>query len=124
MKLFSVTNLQGDNGPSDPDGHGGGKGPLVPRQPSHLFMWLSYRWLRAKGRERVQLFGDFGLVNQLGSSDYARPQGSSGNDSRRGMAGLGPSDVAGMPAAIDTTGTGLWVDRASAVLASGGTNVR
>ena len=39
-----------------------------------LFMWLSYRCFVAKGRERVPLFGDFGLVNQLGSSDYARPR--------------------------------------------------
>ena len=28
------------------------------------------------------------------------------------------------PAAMDATGTGLWVDRAAAVLSSGGTNVR
>jgi hypothetical protein len=39
-----------------------------------LFMWLSYRCFVAKGRERVPLFGDFGLVNQLGSSEYARPR--------------------------------------------------
>src|SRR6266851_3097233 len=37
-----------------------------------LFMWLSYRCFVAKGRERVPLFGDFGLVSQLGSSEYAR----------------------------------------------------
>ncbi|MDQ1471979.1 MAG: hypothetical protein QOJ99_3459 [Bryobacterales bacterium] len=34
-----------------------------------LFMWLSYRCSVAKGRERVPLFGDFGPVNQLGSSE-------------------------------------------------------
>ena len=38
-----------------------------------LFMWLSYRCFTARGKERVPLFGDFGLVSQLGSSDYARP---------------------------------------------------
>ena len=39
-----------------------------------LFMWLSYRCFTAKGEERVPLFGDFGLVNQLGSAEYARPR--------------------------------------------------
>src|SRR5215467_8518383 len=39
-----------------------------------LFMWLSYRCFTARGRERVPLFGDFGLVSQLGSVEYARPR--------------------------------------------------
>jgi len=39
-----------------------------------LFMWLSYRCFTARGRERVPLFGDFGLISQLGSTDYARPR--------------------------------------------------
>src|SRR5580658_5949956 len=39
-----------------------------------LFMWLSYRCFTARGRERVPLFGDFGLISQLGSADYARPR--------------------------------------------------
>lgn len=39
-----------------------------------LFMWLSYRCFVAKAEERVPLFGDFGLANQLGSQDYARPR--------------------------------------------------
>jgi len=38
-----------------------------------LFTWLSYRCFTARGRERVPLFGEFGLVSQLGSADYARP---------------------------------------------------
>ena len=37
-------------------------------------MWLSYRCFAARGEERVPLFGDFGLVNQLGSATYARPR--------------------------------------------------
>ncbi len=36
-------------------------------------MWPSYRYFSAKGQERVSLFGDFGLANQLGSIEYARP---------------------------------------------------
>jgi len=39
-----------------------------------LFMWLSYRCFTAKGQERVPIFGDFGLRNQLGSADYTRPR--------------------------------------------------
>lgn len=39
-----------------------------------LFMWLSYRCFTAKGRERIPIFGSFGLAAQLGSADYARPR--------------------------------------------------
>ena len=39
-----------------------------------LYMWLSYRCFAARGEERVPLFGDFGLANQLGSASYARPR--------------------------------------------------
>jgi hypothetical protein len=39
-----------------------------------LFMWISYRCFTAKGQERVPLFGDFGLVSQMGSAEYARPR--------------------------------------------------
>ncbi len=39
-----------------------------------LFMWISYRCFTAQGEERVLLFGDFGLVNQLGITEYARPR--------------------------------------------------
>jgi len=35
-----------------------------------LYMWFSYRCFAARGEERVPLFGDFGLVNQLGSATY------------------------------------------------------
>lgn len=39
-----------------------------------LYMWLSYRCFCAKREEHVSLFGDFGLANQLGSTEYARPR--------------------------------------------------
>jgi len=39
-----------------------------------LFMWLTYRCFTARGKERVSIFGDFGLANQLGSAEYARPR--------------------------------------------------
>jgi len=39
-----------------------------------LFTWLSYRCFVARGEERVPLFGEFGLVRQLGVGDYSRPR--------------------------------------------------
>ncbi len=39
-----------------------------------LFMWLSYRCFTARKRERIPLFGEFGLISQLGSTEYARPR--------------------------------------------------
>jgi len=39
-----------------------------------LFTWLSYRCFIAKGEERIPLFGEFGLVSQLGSGQYRRPR--------------------------------------------------
>src|SRR4051812_37011947 len=46
---------------------------LVPGR-SRSVHWLSYRCFVAKGRERVPLFGEIGLVSQLGSADYSRPR--------------------------------------------------
>ena len=37
-------------------------------------MWLSYRCFTAQGPERIPLFGEFGLVAQLGSMEYVRPR--------------------------------------------------
>jgi hypothetical protein len=39
-----------------------------------LFTWLSYRCFIARGEERIPLFGEFGLVSQLGSGEYRRPR--------------------------------------------------
>jgi len=39
-----------------------------------LFTWLSYRCFVAKGEERISLFGEFGLANQLGCVQYRRPR--------------------------------------------------
>jgi len=79
-----------------------------------LFMWLSYRCFTAKGRERVPLLGDFGLVNQLGSSEYARPRKF--RERLEGWMDLVRAMWPECPAVMDTTGTGLWADRAAAVL--------
>lgn len=39
-----------------------------------LFTWLSYRCYIAKGEERIPIFAQFGLANQLGYSVYSRPR--------------------------------------------------
>ncbi len=83
-----------------------------------LFTWLSYRCFVAKGRERVPLFGDSGLVSQLGSADYSRPRKF--RERLEGWLNLVRSMWPECPASIDSNGTGLWVDRANAVLPNGG----
>src|SRR5580700_3850075 len=84
-----------------------------------LFMWLSYRCFTARGRERVPLFGDFGLISQLGSADYARPRKF--REKLESWLDLVRTMWPQCPASIDQHGTGLFVDRANAVL-PGGTN--
>jgi hypothetical protein len=110
--------LQRDYESSHSNRHGGGKGALVFSGRSRFVHVLSYRCFVAKGRERVPLFGDFGLVNQLGSSDYARPRKF--RERLEGWLDLVRSMWPECPAAMDTTGTGVWVDRATAVLPAGG----
>lgn len=44
--------------------------PAVP----DLFMWLTYRCFTAKGPESIPIFGEFGLVSQLGSVEFSRPR--------------------------------------------------
>jgi hypothetical protein len=83
-----------------------------------LFMWLSYRCFTARGRERVPLFGDFGLVSQLGSAEYARPRKF--REKLEGWLDLVRAMWPECPASIDANGTGLLVDRANAILPQGG----
>jgi hypothetical protein len=87
-----------------------------------LFMWLSYRCFTARGKERVPLFGDFGLVSQLGSADYARPRKF--REKLDGWLGLVRAMWPACPASIDAGGTGLLVDHASAVLRLGEQGLR
>lgn len=87
-----------------------------------LFMWLSYRCFTARGRERVPLFGDFGLISQLGSADYARPRKF--REKLEGWLDLVRTMWPACPAAIDQDGAGLFVDRANAVLPNGGNDAR
>jgi hypothetical protein len=39
-----------------------------------LFTWVSYRCFTAKTEERIPLFGEFGLMQQLGVAIYSRPR--------------------------------------------------
>jgi hypothetical protein len=39
-----------------------------------LFVWLSYRCFTARGKESIPIFGDFGLVRQIGTVEFARPR--------------------------------------------------
>src|SRR5205085_10121272 len=71
-----------------------------------LFMWLSYRCFTARGRERVPLFGDFGLISQLGSADYARPRKF--REKLEGWLDLVRTMWPQCPASIDQDGTGLF----------------
>lgn len=79
-----------------------------------LFMWLSYRCFTARGRERVPLFGDFGLISQLGGADYARPRKF--REKLECWLKLVRAMWPECPASIDPDGTGLFVDRAHAVV--------
>ena len=62
------------------------------------------------------LFGKFGLVNQLGSIDYARPRKF--REKLEGWLKLIRAMWPECPAAIDGDGTGLFIDHSSAVVRS------
>jgi hypothetical protein len=88
-----------------------------------LFMWLSYRCFTARGREHVPLFGQFGLVSQLGSAEYARPRKF--REKLEGWLRIVRAMWPTCPASIDKEGTGLLLDRAFAIapLKAGQTSV-
>ncbi len=87
-----------------------------------LFMWLSYRCFTARGRERVPLFGDCGLVSQLGSVTYARPRKF--RERLECWLDLIRTMWPECPAVLDEDGTGLYVNEANAVLTAGETCAR
>ena len=66
------------------------------------------------------VFGDFGLISQLGNADYARPRKF--REKLEGWLDLVRTMWRECPASIDKDGTGLFVDRANAVLPTGGTD--
>jgi hypothetical protein len=60
------------------------------------------------------LFGEIGLVSQLGSADYSRPRKF--RERLEGWLDLVRALWPECPARVDENGTGLWLDRANAVL--------
>ncbi len=79
-----------------------------------LFTWLSYRCFNAKGEDRIPIFGDFGLVHQIGSADYARPRKFRERLER--WLDLVKALWPDCPAHISNDGDYLLVNRAHAVL--------
>jgi hypothetical protein len=78
-----------------------------------LFVWLSYRCFTAKGKESIPIFGDFGLVRQIGTVEYARPRRfrEKLNQWIRTIQLVWPE----CPAKISSDGLYLMVDPATAV---------
>ncbi len=86
-----------------------------------LFMWISYRCFTAKGEERVPLFGAFGLANQLGSVEYARPRKF--RERLEGWLHLVRSLWPECPARIGDDGRSMVVAPGAAIATGGGSNV-
>ena len=87
-----------------------------------LFTWLSYRCFIAKAEERIPLFGECGLVSQLGSSAYRRPRKF--RQRLETWLGLVKALWPSCPARISADGVRLIVAPATAMAASGGEDVR
>ncbi len=83
-----------------------------------LFTWLSYRCFGAKGEERVPLFGDSGLVSQLGSVAYSRPRKF--REKLEQWLDLIRTMWPECPAKISSDGSALIVSRATAITTRGG----
>jgi hypothetical protein len=83
-----------------------------------LFTWISYRCFVAKGEERVSLFGEFGLANQLGCVQYSRPRRFRERLEQwlRLVRAMWPE----CPARISEDGRYLWVNRGAALVLRGG----
>jgi hypothetical protein len=79
-----------------------------------LFTWLSYRCFTAKGTESIPLFGDFGLGNQFGTTDYSRPRRFRAmvEQCLENIRALWPE----CPARISSDGQAIIVKHASAVV--------
>ena len=85
-----------------------------------LFTWISYRCFVAKGEERVSLFGEFGLANQLGCVPYSRPRRFRERLEQwlRLVRAMWPE----CPARISEDGRYLLVNRGTALVLRGGSH--
>lgn len=79
-----------------------------------LYTWLRYRCFSAKGEERVPLFGEFGLVNQLGIGAYARPRKF--REQLEQWLILVKAMWPECPARVSSDGGALIVNRANAII--------
>ena len=79
-----------------------------------LYMWLSYRCFKAKGREQIPLFGTFGLASQIGTVEYSRPRRFRGMLEQwlRTIRVIWPE----CPARISADGQTVSIDHAAAVI--------
>lgn len=68
-----------------------------PPEALDLFTWLSYQCFVARGEERISLFGEFGLANQLGCLNYSRPRRFRENDAEAGAHLGGPAGIGAGP---------------------------
>jgi len=79
-----------------------------------LFMWLSYRCFLTKAKESIPLFGTYGLANQIGSIEYARPRRF--REKLEGWLDSIRTLWPECPARLSSDGTSLIVEHGSAVL--------
>jgi hypothetical protein len=79
-----------------------------------LYTWLTYRCFSAKGEERVPLFGEFGLVNQLGIGAYARPRKF--REQLEQWLSLVKAMWPECPARVSSDGGALMISRANAII--------
>jgi hypothetical protein len=79
-----------------------------------LYTWLTYRCFSAKGEERVPLFGEFGLVNQLGIGAYARPRKF--REQLEQWLSLVKAMWPECPARVSSDGGALIVNKANAII--------
>jgi hypothetical protein len=87
-----------------------------------LFMWLSYRCFKARGPESIPIFGECGLVRQIGTVEYSRPRRF------RAMLNQWLTTIRVIwpecPARLSADGRWLKVDHAAAVAPAEGIHAR
>ena len=86
-----------------------------------LYTWLSYRCFVAKGEEQVPLFGEFGLVRQLGVAVYNRPRKF--RERLEEWLALVKLMWPECPARMSSDGSRLLLSPARAIRSQGGVNV-
>jgi hypothetical protein len=81
-----------------------------------LYTWLTYRCFSAKSEERVPLFREFGLVNQLGIGSYARSRKF--REQLEQWLSLVKAMWPECPARVSSDGGALMVNKANAIISA------